>query len=146
MTHSRNKGAAFERTIARLFRSWLGDEWSVRRLQPSQQAEIGDLEILGPYRFPFAVELKARESFREHQLWTGTGQVDDWWEQAQRQAVGRHPLLVLKRNLGPVLCMMPRACAAKLGAPTRSMLIGEVSVWLLDDLLAVPPSMLWELT
>lgn len=120
---SRNKGANFERHIARLLREWLGDEWEVKRNPTDRQngrAGAGEFEIVGPYDFPFAIECKAHESFDYGQLFRMpmTGPFNGFWGQAVKQAesAGKMPMLVLKKNNGPVLCAM-ESSAIKLLVP-----------------------------
>ena len=109
---SRNKGASFERAIARRIRDWLGEDWTVKRNPTDRQkcaAGAGEFEIVGPFDFPFAIECKAHESFDYSQLFRRplTGPLIGFWEQAVAQAdsCGKLPLLLMKRNNGPVLAV-----------------------------------------
>lgn len=118
--NSRSKGRAFEQQIATEFRLNLGDPWTVTRNQTDRQG--GQLAgVAGEFtiehaddgvEFPFCVECKAHESFDYHQFWTGLGPFTGFWRQAcdQAQVAGKEPLLILKRNRGPILC------AVELGA------------------------------
>ena len=128
MTNSRAKGAAFERQIARDLRLWLentGDLWRVMRAQTDRQAgqdpnSAGEFAFIGPpgQRFPWAIECKASTAWHESQLWpvpvkgpiTTTSKRRGYWEQAvdQASAVGLQPVLVVRRNNGPVLAIMER--------------------------------------
>lgn len=108
--NSRSKGRAFEQKIATQFREWLGEEWVVSRNPTDRQHgqvkdSCGEFTIDGPRKFPWAVECKAVEAFDYNQLWTGKGPFGDFWAQAVRQAdiAGLQPLLIFKRNLGPIL-------------------------------------------
>lgn len=107
---SRNKGATFERAIAKKLREWLGDDWEVKRNPTDRQkgkTGAGEFEIVGPFDFPFAIECKAHESFEYSQLFKipVSGPFESFWDQAKRQAEAaeKAPLLVFKRNNGPVL-------------------------------------------
>tara|TARA_R100000005_G_scaffold96148_1_gene81018 strand:- start:1169 stop:1657 length:489 start_codon:yes stop_codon:yes gene_type:complete len=107
---SRNKGANFERAIARKIREWLGEDWEVKRNPTDRQkgkAGAGEFEIVGPFEFPFAIECKAHESFDYSQLFRVpvTGPFESFWKQAKNQAEAaeKAPLLIFKRNNGPVL-------------------------------------------
>ena len=107
---SRNKGANFERAIAKRLREWLGDDWTVKRNPTDRQkgkAGAGEFEIVGPFPFPFAIECKAHEAFDYGQLFRVpvTGPFEKFWEQAkdQAEAAEKRPLLFLKRNNGPIL-------------------------------------------
>ena len=110
---SRNKGANFERAVATKLREWLGDEWTVSRNPTDRQkgkTGAGEFEVVGPFRFPFAIECKARESFDYGQLLRvpATGPFISFWGQAKDQAgaAEKAPLLIFKRNNGPVLAAM----------------------------------------
>ena len=110
---SRNKGANFERAIARQLREWLGEDWEVKRNPTDRQkgkTGAGEFEIVGPFDFPFAIECKAHESFDYSQLFRVpvTGPFDSFWAQALRQAEAaeKAPLLIFKRNNGPVLAAL----------------------------------------
>ncbi len=107
---SRNKGANFERAIAKKLREWLGEDWEVKRNPTDRQkgkTGAGEFEIVGPFEFPYAIECKAHESFDYGQLFRVpvTGPFISFWEQAKDQAdaAEKSPLLIFKRNNGPVL-------------------------------------------
>jgi len=107
---SRDKGANFERAIAKHLREWLGDEWEVKRNPTDRQkgkTGAGEFEIVGPFDFPYAIECKAHESFEYSQLFKVpvSGPFISFWSQAKRQAEAaeKAPLLIFKRNNGPVL-------------------------------------------
>jgi hypothetical protein len=125
---SRNKGASFERAIATRLREWLGDEWEIKRNPTDRQkgkAGAGEFEIVGPREFPFAIECKAHESFSCEQLFRVpiTGPFSGFWDQAnsQARAARKWPMLILKRNNGPVLCAMdPEAAISLIPSPERA--------------------------
>jgi len=111
---SRNKGKTFERDVANEFRAWLGAEWTVARNQTDRQRgqvrdSAGEFTFAfvgsGLKIFPFCVECKAHESFDYHQLWVGKGPFARFFEQAVAQATAAElkPLLIFKRNNGPIL-------------------------------------------
>lgn len=114
--NSRSKGRGFEQQIARDLRKSLTADFTVTRATTDQQrgqskaGHAGEFVIVGPYRFPFAVECKAVETFDEGHLWRPV--VPDCtaklWRQAVRQADAAHlgPMLVVKRNGAEVLCVM----------------------------------------
>jgi len=153
---SRNKGANFERAIARLLRDWLGDEWEVKRNPTDRQngkAGAGEFEIVGPYEFPFAIECKAHESFDYGQLFRvpATGPFCSFWKQAQCQAdsAGKIPMLILKKNNGPVLCAMDMASVMSLVPRPERMSFMSIEeprciVFPLSVLLDQPSSYLFE--
>ena len=125
---SRNRGATFERRIATDLRNWLGDEWDVRRTRTSDQRNRehgGEFAIVGPFRFPWAIECKSDKRFDLAQLWkdpvpspiASTNKSIGWWGQARVQAEGcnRLPLLVVKPpGQAKVLAILRRETARKL--------------------------------
>lgn len=157
-TNGRTKGADFERDIAKDLRTWLGDEWTVLRTQTDRQrgqtGHAGEftIERKDGARFPFAIECKAHKTFDEGQLWRVpvVGPLPKFWAQAVRQAelVDGRPLLIVKRNLGPVLVVLrPGDAAALLGEknwpkPNMQLMIGDecLKVYPWDLVMAsVPP-------
>ena len=110
---SRNKGANFERAIAKRLRQWLGDDWTVSRNPTDRQkgkTGAGEFEIVGPFPFPFAIECKAHESFSYGQMFRNpvTGPLPSFWDQAKRQAEAaeKAPLLLLKKSFN--ICFLSR--------------------------------------
>ena len=137
MANSRAKGARFERQVAARLREWLGEDWDVSRIRTDQQQgteHAGEYAITGgPFRFPFALELKAHNTFGAHELWSEpvSKQVRDWWAQAVRQAEGASllPVLLIWRPRRSTLCVMRRATASVLGLTQRAP---SMRLWL-DD-------------
>ncbi len=159
--NGRRKGASFERAIANDLRGWLeatGQLWTVLRAQTDRQAGQ-DPDHAGEFviqcltnkgqRFPFCIECKAEKSWHESQLWSSppigpiasTGKRRGYWQQAleQASAVQMVPLLIVKRNRGPVLAIMERKTWQGLHVYTlpchRFVLPLEGERW---DLVAVP--------
>jgi len=112
---SRAKGARFENETAKKWSRWSGEHlrrtpqsggWSNARF-----GVTGDI-VCDKKRFPFSIECKAREGWALDDLITGVRCDDErsvrqWWLQTLRQCPdGKTPLLVFKRNRGPVLVMM----------------------------------------
>lgn len=115
--NSRAKGRSFEQRIATDLREWLGPAWTVARNQTDRQGgqvsgSAGEFTIdCHGQVCPFVIECKAHESFDYGHLLDPAlpGPFRRFWAQAQRQADksgnGR-PLLILKRNRGPVLAAL----------------------------------------
>ena len=155
---SRNKGANFERAIAKRIREWLGEEWTVKRNPTDRQkgaTGAGEFELAGPFDFPFAIECKAHESFDYSQLFRSplTGPLKGFWDQAVSQAdsCGKRPLLLLKRNNGPVLAV------AEIGLLRGAGILAEAScvmrlynmgccVFPAEDLFNTCPEVLYEVS
>ncbi len=137
--NGRRKGAAFERRIAQDLRAWLSPEatghlWTVLRAQTDRQAGqnpghggeyIIECTTDRTQRFSWALELKAEKAWHEAQLWsvpvagpiTSTAKRRGYWQQAveQASAAGLAPVLIVKRNHGPVLAIMERKTWQALG-------------------------------
>lgn len=115
--NSRAKGRSFEQRIATDLREWLGPAWTVARNQTDRQGgqvsgSAGEFTVEHQaLTCPFVIECKAHESFDYGHLLDPVlpGPFRRFWAQAQRQADksgnGR-PLLILKRNRGPILAAL----------------------------------------
>jgi len=92
MTNSRNKGAAFERDIAKQLHLELGVNFK-RDLDQYREKDRGDL--LCDQAFPFLIECKHYK--------TGSFQ-EAWWKQAYRAALGtgQKPAVIYKFNHKPI--------------------------------------------
>lgn len=117
--NSRAKGRAFEQSIARDLREWLGDEWLIERNQTDRQrgatGTAGEFSVLHATNptgivFGWCIECKAHKAWNEGQLWRApiVGPLPDWWAQAVRQAaaVEKRPVLIAKRDRGEVLAFV----------------------------------------
>ncbi len=127
--HSKAKGGAFERTIARELSEWLtgGQDstqlirsvssggWTRGRKQAQKKEvfrHIGDLAPNGPkgeeFRRQFAVECKHHKRIDLYQLWTlphGDATLTGWWEKIGKEALegGVRPMLIFRSNGQPIL-------------------------------------------
>jgi len=92
MVNGRNKGAAFEREVARELHLLLGINFK-RDLDQYRQRDRGDLMVNTP--FPFLIECKR---------YAGGGFRDEWWRQAYRAALatGQHPAVIYKFDRQPI--------------------------------------------
>lgn len=106
---SRDKGAGFERQVAKIF----GEAYGIKlRRTPmsggwAQGAEevAGDLVSVDPdYEFAYCVECKKQEGWRLESLLTGNHTwFDDWWRQLMNECPNdKTPLLVFSRNRAPI--------------------------------------------
>lgn len=95
MINSRNKGASFEREIARALFDELGIEFK-RDLRQYQQAEYGDLITDDP-AWPYCLELKRYKA-------GPVGGMTAWWDQVERAAarVKQRPVLIYKYDRQPI--------------------------------------------
>lgn len=99
MVNSRNKGASFERDVAKQIYLELGISLK-RDLRQYQQAEYGDLVTDDP-RWPFAVECKRYK--------TGPiGGSPAWWQQVETAAANLKltPVLIYKYDRMPIRCVL----------------------------------------
>ena len=110
---SRNKGAGFERDVAKALSKWWGSgPLSFRRTPLSggwdRTKAAGDLLV--PDDFPWAIECKATKLWDLAQLITGEGALVNYWRQAATDAAyacpPRAPVLLLRnRSVGTLLVM-----------------------------------------
>lgn len=99
MVNSRNKGATFERNVARELHLLLGVTFK-RDLDQYRQSDRGDL-IPDDEDFPFLIECKAFGK-------PLTTCKPEWWDQARKAAqnAGKRPCVIWKSNHRPVRVTM----------------------------------------
>lgn len=99
MANSRNKGAQFEREVAKLLEAELGVSFK-RDLEQYRAGDHGDL-IPDDHAFPFVIECKRYAK--------GNGCQPRWWEQATRAArsVGKLPCVIYKYDREDIRCVVP---------------------------------------
>lgn len=119
---SRGKGSENERAVAHMMAKWWGrlepdckwvrtplsGGWGGPTLRASFKAS-GDLMTTAEL-FPFSVEVKRREGWKEENLLLGRkSPVWTWWHQACDQAVEMsvEPLMLFRRNRKPWWLMIP---------------------------------------
>lgn len=95
MVNGRNKGAAFEREIAKMLYLDLGVNFK-RDIEQYREAKHGDLICEDP-TFPFTLELKRYAK--------GFAIKSSWWEQVEEAAEneGKEPALIYKFDHKPIL-------------------------------------------
>jgi hypothetical protein len=143
--NGKNKGASFERTVAKLFSDALGVK--LRRTPMSGGWSHGNPETAGDLvsiegEFPYCVECKCEEGWHLETLFTGNHKwFDNWWKQTIRECPdGKIPILVFNRARQPIFAAVlysddwPGLC-------TSQMIIMHddvaINICLLNDLLAV---------
>jgi hypothetical protein len=99
MADSRNKGASFEREVAKLLVLGTGHHLQARP-PPIPRADHGDLIPSDP-AFPFELELKR---YAKGPI-SGT---DNWWKQVTTAAARTHkrPALIYKYDRQPIRCVV----------------------------------------
>ncbi len=99
MANSRNKGAQFERDVAKRLYQLLGVNFA-RDLDQYRQADHGDLTADDP-DFPFVIECKRYAA--------GTGCMPGWWDQAWRaaQRTDLLPCVIYKYDRRDIRCVIP---------------------------------------
>lgn len=99
-TNGRNKGAAFERDIAKMLHDELGISFK-RDLEQYREGGHGDLIPSDP-DFPFTLELKRYAG-------GPIGGQKAWWSQtcvaARRE--GKYPALIYRYDRQPIRCVVP---------------------------------------
>lgn len=149
---SKDKGAAFERLIARKFsetfdtilkRTPLSGGWA-----KEYEGAAGDLVCVDEdFDFPFCVECKNEEGWRLESLFTDNhAWFDRWWAQLMRECPPtKVPILVFSRNRTPVfvacrshifvLCEAPHSYHAIVRMPYKHL--GYIVVLTLESFLAL---------
>ena len=100
MVNGRNKGAAYERTIAQQLFNELGIKFK-RDLEQYRAGAHADLIADDPH-FPFTLELKRYKD-------GVTGGSPSWWQQVEVAAEreGKLPCLIYKYDRKPDRCVIP---------------------------------------
>ena len=100
MVNGRNKGAAYERTIAQELFNELGIKFK-RDLEQYRAGAHADLIADNPY-FPFTLELKR---YKDGPI----GGSPSWWQQVEVAAEreGKLPCLIYKYDRKPDRCVIP---------------------------------------
>ena len=113
--NGRNKGAGFERKIAKSLTEWSGKTFD-RVFRSGGGAAKGDIAP-AYHSWPFVAELKNRESWGHHDLFNNKGNIWKWWSKVCQEAADakKYPLLIIKRNRHPALVILNRSdCLALL--------------------------------
>ena len=121
MPNSRNKGSAFERSIAADLHLLTGITFK-RNLEQVREADHGDLIADDP-AWPFSCELKRYAS--------GTGCRPAWVAQSVKaaDAAGKLPCVIFKYDRLPIRCAVPfAALAAAFGGTASADEWAEVSL------------------
>lgn len=102
MVNGRNKGASFEREVAKMLFDELGVSFK-RDLEQYRAGDHGDL-IPDDDAFPFTLELKRYAD-------GPVGGVASWWDQVCRAAKREQklPALIYKYDRKPIRCVLPLA-------------------------------------
>jgi hypothetical protein len=100
----KNKGNAYERHIAKLFRMWSEYNW-IRTPQSGGMREVtkSDLfckDLMGTTKDVLFIETKKRKRIDLHKLLQGKGEFFDWWKKTEinAQAEDKYPVLVFVQN------------------------------------------------
>lgn len=165
--HSKGKGSAFERQIARALSLWLTDDtddkqlirsvgsggW-VPRVTEHDEAwrHVGDLAPNGPhgewFRRRFAVECKHYRAIDLWALWTRAarpGTIHGWWKKIVKEAsdAGLEPMLIFRANQLPIMVAMPtRLARCVTGHQRADFTAFDFSILPFAALIAVAPGVL----
>ena len=133
MVNGRNKGSAFERSVAKLLEAELGIAFK-RDLEQYRAGDHGDLIADDP-DFPFVIECKRYAQ--------GTGCRPNWWAQASAaaNAVGKLPCVIYKYDRREIRCVVSfTALYAAFGSECKSEHQAELSLeafcWLAREIMA----------
>ena len=99
MVNSRNKGASFERTIAKMLFDELGLN-AKRDIEQYRAADHGDI-ICDDDSWPYVIECK-RYGGKNFTF------KDEWWRQVEKaaNAAGKEPVLIYKYDRQPITVVM----------------------------------------
>jgi hypothetical protein len=161
--NGREKGAGFERQVAKLLSAWWGVEFH-RTPQSGglhwQKDNRVAGDIVAPVEiaviFPFSIECKKHEDWNFEQVIKGTGEIPSWWNQCVNDAnnTGKIPLLIFTKNFSPIYYMALSVIHQKLFngiiKSLRTTIEFEVKCWdvtigFFDDLRAIPKEELLKL-
>lgn len=111
--NGKQKGAKFERDIAKLLSEWWGEDFNRVPMSggldwQKDNRVTGDIVPPPDSDFPYTVECKKREGWDFEQVIKGTGEVADWWKQCTNDAkkVDKIPLLIFSKNRSPIYFMV----------------------------------------
>lgn len=111
---SRNKGAGYERKVAKLMTDWWGGQFS--RVPASgglnwgsDQRVAGDIVPPPESEFPFVIECKKQEGWTFDHIALDISAPREWWSQVvmDSRRVSRVPLLIFSRNHAKDFIMIP---------------------------------------
>lgn len=155
--NSRNKGANFERLVAKLLTDWWGVKFSRSPqsggLHWSKDSRVtGDIVPPVDIDFPFTIECKKQEGWDFSQILSKKGDIKQWWEQCindfrRLDDDSKNPLLVFSKNHYPIYYIMLTATYQRLEPEgvvfNTSIEIGtgerfDVTVGLFEDLRKLP--------
>lgn len=113
---SKNKGANYERVMAKYFSKWSGKDfyrtpgsgsWSSQRM--AQDNQSGDIVAPSDIKFPFSVELKHHEGFTLDSFVRNTGEIPSFYTQNVGDATRSEkvPMLVVHKNYSPNYVSIP---------------------------------------
>ena len=122
MADSRNKGAAFERTVCKRLNEFFLDEGidlSVKRnLDQYQSKDLCDIELPG-----YAIECKAYKS--------GWWHLTAWWDQVCDACNDKTPILIWKFNNKPIRVTLPlHAINSQLPFDNSAIAVVTFETWL----------------
>lgn len=119
---AKQKGAQFERFVAKLLGKWWGSKFYRTPMSGGSQLKdgfnmAGDLCTDDP-SFPFHVECKKQEQWGLHQLFVSKScKPWAWWKQCTNECPdGQIPLLIMTKNRYPVWAMLRAEHYDRIGA------------------------------
>lgn len=105
---SKNKGAGFERQVAKMFSEAYGLEFRRTPLSggwaKDSDVAAGDLVCVDDPDFPYCIECKKSEGWKLESLFTDNhAWFDNWWKQVVDECPeDKEPILVFSRNRMPI--------------------------------------------
>lgn len=118
--NSKAKGSEYERKIARLLSEYWGEEFHRTPMSgglhwKDDNRVAGDIVTPPTSIYPWTTECKKRQEWGFEQVLKGTGEVESWWKQSERdgERVGLRPLVIFAKNFSPNYMMFAYEDAKK---------------------------------
>lgn len=145
--YSRNKGANFERKVAKTLSDWSGLE--LRRTPLSggwakhNPNAVGDIACIDIHNeFPLCVECKCGQGWELESVFRGKCKLfESWWKQATDNCpAGKIPVLIFSKNYSEDWVMLQRVDLPKVDYNINCIVMDERVIIALNDLLQIPMS------
>jgi hypothetical protein len=135
---SRNKGASYERHIAKILTKWWGSQIDRVPQSGGWQKERITGDVAADDKFPFSVECKKQEGWHLEDILYKDSLITKWWKQCCDDCPdSKTPLLVFSRNYYPDFCTLKTYDFLSLcdGLSVRRFKIGGQTIIMFDEFL-----------
>jgi len=111
--NSKQKGSEYERKIAKILSKYWGEDFHRTPMSgglhwKEDNRVAGDIVTPPESVYPFTTECKKRQEWSMDQLLKGTGEIEEWWNQAVGDSVRvkLKPLVIFAKNFSPDFMML----------------------------------------